>query len=377
MFVDITPEIERRHMLEITSRVNQLMANARDESALVQGLCDLLVEWGGYALAWVGVGSDSVEGDVEPRWSAGETRYLHPGIVSASADSPRGRGPTGTAFRERVVRVANDFEHEPRYSPWRDRVRVFGLSSAIAIPLDVGVPTVLTVYDRHRSAFDDAAVQSFTEIAHSIELQSALLRSLAEIESALDGTFQALATMTEFRDPYTQGHQWRVAQLAQAIARRLHLEPSVVHRIYLGGTVHDIGKVVVPAEILNRPRGLTTLEFELIKEHCDVGAAVLSAASVPAEIVAVALQHHERLDGSGYPHGLSGDQITLPARIIAVADVIEAMTNHRPYRPAMGLDAAMDEIQAGRGTRFDADVVDACVAVYAEGFAMDEADHAA
>jgi putative nucleotidyltransferase with HDIG domain len=254
---------------------------------------------------------------------------------------------------------------------------VFGLSSAIAIPLDVGVPAVLTVYDRHRSAFDDAAVQSFTEIAHSIELQSALLRSLAEIESALDGTFQALATMTEFRDPYTQGHQWRVAQLAQAIARRLHLEPSVVHRIYLGGTVHDIGKVVVPAEILNRPRGLTTLEFELIKEHCDVGAAVLSAASVPAEIVAVALQHHERLDGSGYPHGLSGDQITLPARIIAVADVIEAMTNHRPYRPAMGLDAAMDEIQAGRGTRFDADVVDACVAVYAEGFAMDEADHAA
>lgn len=142
----------------------------------------------------------------------------------------------------------------------------------------------------------------------------------------------------------------------------------MVRFIELSGEVHDIGKVAVPAEILTKPGRLGPLEYEMVKGHCQTGANILSRASLPWPIVEVTLQHHERMDGSGYPFGLKGSEIIMPARIIAVADVVEAMMNHRPYRPALGLEAALAEVVSGRGTLFDADVVDACVALFEGGF---------
>jgi HD-GYP domain-containing protein (c-di-GMP phosphodiesterase class II) len=176
--------------------------------------------------------------------------------------------------------------------------------------------------------------------------------------------------MTDVRDPYTQGHQSRVGTLAGEIARRLGLDPELVRLVRLAGDVHDVGKITVPAEILNKPGRLTTIEYEMVKTHSQVGWNILTKASLPWPIAEVALAHHERLDGSGYPFGLSGDAIILPARIVAVADVVEAMGNHRPYRPALGIDDALAEIVAGRDTRYDASAVDACVAAFEEGYAF-------
>jgi HD-GYP domain-containing protein (c-di-GMP phosphodiesterase class II) len=174
--------------------------------------------------------------------------------------------------------------------------------------------------------------------------------------------------MTEIRDPYTAGHQGEVADLSMAIATSLNLDPNLISLIGQGGDVHDIGKVGVPAEILTRPGRLTETEFELIKTHAQLGYDILASANLPWPIPHVALEHHERIDGSGYPQGLRGDKISLAAKIVAVADVVEAMTHRRPYREALGIDLALAEIQNGAGTLYDVDVVKACVQLFANGY---------
>lgn len=184
--------------------------------------------------------------------------------------------------------------------------------------------------------------------------------------SNLEDSFQALATMLEKRDPYTAGHQQRIADLAENIALELGLPKELAHGIRLAGIVHDIGKIQVPAEVLNKPGKLTDLEMSLIRLHPQVGYDILKAIKSPWPIPDVVLQHHERLDGSGYPQGLKADQIIIEARIIAVADIVEAMSSHRPYRAGLGLEAALAEITKQRGTQLDPDVVDACLRLFKE-----------
>jgi PAS domain S-box-containing protein len=188
---------------------------------------------------------------------------------------------------------------------------------------------------------------------------------------AIVNTVQAIALTIEKRDPYTAGHERRVADLGVAIAREMRLPESQVEGLYMAGLIHDVGKIEVPAEILSRPGALSPAQFALVKTHCQAGYDIIKDIPTPWPLAAVALQHHERLDGSGYPNGLKGDDICIEARIMAVADVVEAMMSHRPYRAALGIDAALTEITAGRGTRFDAAAVDACIALFREkGFAF-------
>jgi HD-GYP domain-containing protein (c-di-GMP phosphodiesterase class II) len=267
--------------------------------------------------------------------------------------------------------VANNFLSQVECEPWQERALEFKLASAMAIPFSVSTKAVLTIYSHNTQAFDDVLVDGLREIVHRVETTSALYRSLDETRHSLDGTIKALALMAEVRDPYTEGHQHRAGELASAIATYLHVDEALIHLIEMSGQVHDIGKVAVPAEMLTRPGRLSSLEFEMVKQHCLVGHQILQSASLPWPLPEVALQHHERLDGSGYPYGLTGDEIRLPARIVAVADVVEAMTNDRPYRAALGLEQALAEISAGRGTRFDAEVVDACIAVFERGYRFD------
>jgi putative nucleotidyltransferase with HDIG domain len=189
---------------------------------------------------------------------------------------------------------------------------------------------------------------------------------LAQQRSLAMSAVRALAKTVETRDPYTAGHQERVGNLAAAIAGRLHRSVEERRVIRLAGLVHDVGKVYVPAEILTRPGKITSLELDLIRTHVEVGHEILSAIRFPWPIAEWEYQHHERLDGSGYPRGLAGEQICLEARILAVADVIEAMTFHRPYKSVAGLDAAIEEIADGAGTLYDAEVAAAAVALFTE-----------
>ena len=177
----------------------------------------------------------------------------------------------------------------------------------------------------------------------------------------------AIAATVEARDPYTAGHQQRVAELADAIAAEMGVEAGAIEGIRLAASIHDLGKIGVPVEILSRPSPLTPVEYAVVKEHCDVGARILESISFPWPVAEMVRQHHERLDGSGYPDGLIGDAILLGARIIAVSDVVDAMASPRPYRSALGLDTAMVEIETNRGRLYDAEVVDACVRLCRRG----------
>jgi putative nucleotidyltransferase with HDIG domain len=175
----------------------------------------------------------------------------------------------------------------------------------------------------------------------------------------LENTIQAVASLAGIRDPYTAGHQQRVGIAAGFIAKEIGLSDSQANGIYVAGLLHDIGKAVIPMEILNKPGKLTADEFEVVKTHCRVGYLILKDVDFPWSVTEAILQHHERLNGSGYPQGLSGDDIILEARILGVADVVDAMCYPRSYRPALGLEAAMKEIKTHSGILYDAYVVDA------------------
>ena len=174
------------------------------------------------------------------------------------------------------------------------------------------------------------------------------------------------------RDSYTAGHQRRVADLASVIAEGMNLSETVIRGIYMAALVHDIGKIIVPAEILTKPSQLTTTEFSLIQTHSQVGYDVLKEIDFPWPVADIVLQHHERIDGSGYPKGLTLNNIIPEARILAVADVVEAIASHRPYRPALGIDTALDEITQYRGIIYDATAVDVCLMLFNEkGYTLD------
>jgi putative nucleotidyltransferase with HDIG domain len=180
----------------------------------------------------------------------------------------------------------------------------------------------------------------------------------------LDGIVRTLSKLIETRDPYTSGHEDQVAKIACKIAKEMELPEEQISSIYISATLHDIGKISVPSEILTKPSALSPLEMEIIKNHCKVANDILVNIEFPYPVAEIIYQHHERMDGSGYPRGLKGDAIAMEARIIGVADVIDAMASYRPYRPALGVDAAINEIIKYRGITYDPAVVDACLKVY-------------
>ena len=218
-----------------------------------------------------------------------------------------------------------------------------------------------------------AVMGNIVDVSDLKKLEVELRESLGKLERILESTIKAFASAVEKKDPYTAGHQRRVAQLARAVAREMGLSDSQVEGIYMAGLVHDVGKISVPSEILSKPGQLNHTEFEIIKTHPQVGYEILKEIEFPWPVAQIVLQHHERLDGSGYPQGLVNGEILLEARIIAVADVVEAMASHRPYRPALGIEEAMREILQGRGTLYEPQAVDVCVKLFSEGgFRFDE-----
>jgi len=212
-----------------------------------------------------------------------------------------------------------------------------------------------------------AVMGNLLDITERVRAVEESQRSHQRLRKTLDGTVRALSRLTERRDPYTAGHQERVAELACAIAREMGLSEDRIGGLRVAGLLHDIGKTSVPAEILTKPTVLTEFEFGVIKGHVRVAYDILSEIDFPWPVAEIVLQHHERLDGSGYPQGLKDDEILLEARILAVADVVEAMSSHRPYRPARSLAEVLEELERGKGTLYDPEVVEACLRLFSEG----------
>jgi len=195
---------------------------------------------------------------------------------------------------------------------------------------------------------------------------SGLEKTVKTLQMALEGTIQTLTIAIEARDPYTTGHQRRVTDLSLSIAQEMGLPEDVVAGIRMAGLIHDIGKLAVPAEILCKPSKINDLEYQLVKTHPEVGYDILKKIDFPWPVADIVLQHHERMNGSGYPRKLKGPDIIIEARIINVADVVEAMASHRPYRPSLGIEKSLEQISKNRGILYDDEVVDACLRLFRE-----------
>jgi len=202
------------------------------------------------------------------------------------------------------------------------------------------------------------------EIENRKGVQHELEQSFENLKKVMHSTVKAIAMTVEKRDPYTSGHQHRVSALARAIAEEIGLSEDQTEGLYMAAAIHDIGKISLPAEILAKPVQLSSIELSLIQAHAQAGYDILKGVEFPWPIAEIVLQHHERMNGSGYPQGLSGDGILLEARIIGVSDVVETMASHRPYRPSIGMDKALEEIIQNKGALYDAQVVDACLTVF-------------
>ena len=210
------------------------------------------------------------------------------------------------------------------------------------------------------------AVLVLNDITKSIIAEEKLKQSFEMLQKATEDIIQAMASTSEMRDPYTAGHQKRVRKLAIAIGNEMKISKEQLEGVKFAGIVHDIGKISVPSDILSKPGKISNTEFEVIKGHSQTGFDLLNKIEFPWPISEIVYQHHERMDGSGYPRGLKGNNILLEARILAVADVVEAMTSHRPYRPAYGIENALQEIEKYKGKYYDPKTVDACIRLFIE-----------
>jgi PAS domain S-box-containing protein/putative nucleotidyltransferase with HDIG domain len=255
---------------------------------------------------------------------------------------------------------------------WPDRVGNSGrtIGSAKEIVLERG--GVQRTYNLSVSVASDPAGHSpskvvlLADITYRKKAEEERLQSAEQLLNALKATIESISRTTEIRDPYTGGHQKRVAQLSLAIAGEMGLSKDKAEAVHMAAVIHDIGKIIVPAEILSKPGKLNNIEFDMLKQHPQAGFDIMKDIAFPWPIAQIIFQHHERMNGSGYPSGLSGEAIIIEARILAVADVVEAMASNRPYRPALGIDKALEEIGRNKGIFYDPDVVDACTRLFHE-----------
>jgi putative nucleotidyltransferase with HDIG domain len=368
--------------LRLLTLSDQALVRAGDESVLLQDVCNLIVETGGYALAWVGLSEPDAEKSVRVAAQTGDDGHLGwLGEVSWDVGAV-GKSPMGTCIREgRAVDIRNLKTWKTR-AAWKREALARGYRASLDLPIHVDGVVVggLELWATQINAFGDAERALFEELADNLGFgissmrahrtkadtsQSLGLASMRLEQMVMDIT-EAIGRVVEVRDPYTQGHQERVAGLAKMIAGEMGLSGDDVIAVEVTGLVHDVGKMRVPVEILAKPGPLDDDQYSIVKQHSRAGYEILKDVSFPWPVADIVLQHHERMDGSGYPYGLSGEQIGPLARILAVADVVEALSSHRPHRAALGLDVAIETIRAANG-QFDPAVVDACVRLYEQG----------
>lgn len=361
--------------LRTLSEGNGVVVHSANEGDLMRDICRVIVE-SGYRMAWIGMREDGVGDALKSVAVAGMGGGGVEGARRVSCCEERAAcRMCATAIRTGDTQTSKDLP-EPSLSPWCDELRERGFASAAAFPLkrESGVFGVLGIYSAEADAFDRDELKLLEELARDLAYAINALRDRQDKvkidklwRDGLEATIAAIANTVELRDPYTAGHQQRVARLAAAIATRLKFSEFDIRGLYLAGAVHDVGKIDIPAEFLSKPGRLSELEHALIKTHAEHGYNILKGIHFPWPIADIVRQHHERIDGSGYPQGLAGDAILPEAKILAVADVVEAMMSHRPYRAALGIDAALAEIEKGKGSAFDPATVEACVALFREG----------
>jgi len=375
-FIDISAQrqtqknlLKTNRSLTTLSECNQILIRANNEKQLLNDICRALHVSGNYNLAWISFCDEKQHlnplawqpenEEIKKIFNLRKTQHS----IKKHRSTPEYKAlHSGTTIIERKTSVNNEVL-------WVEMIKNSAIKTWIALPLfnNGKVFSVLNVLSESLDDHFSSEVALLEELAGDIAFGLNVIKTQSErnklqqdIHQSLLQTIKVLGDVTEKRDPYTSGHQQRVSQLAVLIARHMELDKQQIEGIRLGAMIHDIGKIYVPAEILNRPGKLTMIEFEMIKEHAQASYDIIKDIDFPWPLASMIWQHHERLDGSGYPNGLKTNEIIIEARILAVADVVEAITNHRPYRASLGLKKALNEINQGGGLAYDKDVVAAC-----------------
>ena len=360
---------------KVLSNINHAVVHAVDEMQLLRDLCKIVVDTGGYSAVWVGYKRNEGPCSVQPVAQEGMSNEEASNLFASCDIYAEDKGPVCEAVRSGRTQVVQDISGTSGNETWHGYALMRSNKATIALPLMDGVSVFgcIAIYAKGSNPFSNDEVALLEEMALDLAFGIHRLRMLGakkivelKVQKSLLGTIQAVATLQEMRDPYTSGHQRRVADLASAIAAEMGVSGELVRGLYLAATIHDLGKIMTPVEILNKPGRLSDAEFNIIKEHPARGYEVLKDIDFPWPVAQIVLQHHEKLDGSGYPQGLKGEVILLEARILSVADIVESMTSHRPYRPSLGVNVALQEITRCRGVTLDAVVVDACTRLFAE-----------
>ena len=368
-------KILRLYLLQtIIRKINEALVKINIEQELLQRVCTLLNEIEYNKFSWVGLAEKNDES---------LTYIAHDGkitddVVTDNCDFIA--GPAHIALRTQEPFICHDISHDPVFLPWKNNALLYGFSSCITLPLiyqskEINqIMGVLSIYSDKSNIYQDEDIGFLKEVTsdivvglRSIRNEKKLEQTLQNLRTALNESVAAIAKISEFRDPYTAGHEKRVAYIATSIAHKLDLPERQIEGIHVMAYLHDIGKIAIPVEYLTKPTKLSPTEFEIIKGHAKIGYEILSGLQFPWPVAETVLQHHERINGSGYPQGLKGDQILLESKILAVADVVEAMSSHRPYRPALGIKIACEEISKNKGILYEPVVVDACLKLYTDG----------
>jgi PAS domain S-box-containing protein len=386
---DVSDRVEHEHKLAAQNWALKAYASSAfalggmhtSEDQLLQSICEAITGESEYPLAWIGIAEDVPGKPIRIAAAAGSAvEYLKDAQLSWSEDVPVGRGPTGTCIRSQQEQIVEDTETSSIYAPWRELGQQYGLRSCVSIPLSIdgGWRGMLAVYAGQVNAFEPIAMDVFRHLARQIafgvraidqekKLQSERQRASVmqkQLTEALSAMVEPIVLAMEMRDPYTAGHQSRVAEIACAIGRRMGWTEDRLQGLSIAAKVHDIGKISIPAEILTKPGKLNDAERAMIRQHSETAYTILKDIPFPWPIAEIVRQHHEKIDGSGYPLGLKGDEILPESKVLTVADIVEAMTCYRPYRPGIKLHLVLQQIEKDAGIQLDAEVVRVCLDLF-------------
>jgi putative nucleotidyltransferase with HDIG domain len=391
-FVHILEEITEKGIVEQekrkVDRAFQAISNAISriiyadkETALFKDICRILVDIGEYQLAWIGVLEDDTK-RIRIAAKYGRTGSYLKGKSFHISDADSGN-PCGKSIKTAQPVLAQHLVNNQE-THWARCAVNEGFDSLMSLPMTdsqgnvFAVINLLSSYSDQFGKEEQSLLNNLTKaLSYGImtlrvrkdwlRLHEESLSYLENTQRMFDQTIKTVARMVEVRDPYTADHEERVAQLAVAIGQEMGESQEHLKWIHTGGLLHDIGKIQIPAEILSKPGKISSNEFNLIKEHPSIGYNLVEGIEFSSSITDIIAQHHERLDGSGYPHGLKGDQINPLAQILTVADVVEAISTHRPYRASLGIDFALDQIKKNRGVWYAPKAVDSCVKIFKKG----------
>jgi PAS domain S-box-containing protein/putative nucleotidyltransferase with HDIG domain len=363
-------------VLRAIRNINQLIFQEKDRERLIKGACNSLTETRGYRSSFIVLLNE--EGKIDTYAEAGLGKDFLPMLKQLKKGELTTFGRL--ALKQEEVVIIKDPSSAcpdcPLVQACSDRGSVMTVrlerDGKIYGVMAVSIPAHFITNKEEQALFMEAAGDialglNGIEMGKKLDKRTHDLKErVKELKRAMDATIETMSKIVEAKDPYTAGHQQRVSQLAAAIAKELNFSEDKIEGIRIASLIHDIGKIGIPTEILSKPTNLSDIELSLIKEHSQIGYDILKSIDFSYPVAEIVLQHHERLNGSGYPHHLKGEEIFLEACILGVADVVEAMSSHRPYRPALGVDKALEEISQNKDTLYDPEVVDACLKLFKE-----------